>query len=101
MNFEEFKNIPYEHCQHYLINREGIVINSKTGRKLKPNISKGIYERLQLFGDDKKSYKPYTAETIWFVFGFDAREEYLKKIRERKEILELQELEKELNNIQK
>jgi hypothetical protein len=100
MNIEEFKNIPFEICNNYLINKQGIVINGKTGRTLKPYKEKGIYERITFFGKNKKTYKIYVSDLLWHTFGTKVREEYEQKLKQEKELLELQELEKELNNIQ-
>lgn len=99
MNMEEFKNIPFNHCTHYLVNKDGIVINSKTGRKMKPYKEKGIYERIGLFGDDKKLYKPYVTDILWFTFDIETLENYIKKTNKQKELIELEQLENEFNNI--
>lgn len=46
--------IPIEGCEHYHINEEGVVLNSKTGRVLKTDLTNMGYKRVTLWHVDQK-----------------------------------------------
>lgn len=49
--------IPIEGCEHYYINSEGVVINSRTGRVLKTDLNSVGYRRVTLWSASQKAVR--------------------------------------------
>lgn len=48
------KPIQFEGCEHYAINKEGVVVNTQTGRVLKTDLTSSGYKRVTLWSKQQK-----------------------------------------------
>lgn len=49
--------IQLEHCEHYSVNSEGVVINTETGRVLKTDLNNCGYKRVTLWRKDQTRFR--------------------------------------------
>lgn len=51
------KPIQFKGCEHYHVNNEGVVVNTKTGRVLKTDLTSVKYKRVTLWSVDQKAIR--------------------------------------------